>query len=73
MRRDGYAAVLSQLTGLSTVDCQQRLVCTNGPTLVLRLEYFDEVVEKRPELGDELWLRGFVTRFLGKLFSATVG
>ena len=67
MRRDGYAAVLSQLTGLSTVDCQQRLVCTNGPAPMLRLEYFDEAVEKRVELGDELWLWGFVTRFIGEL------
>ena len=29
--------------------------------------YFDEVAKKCAELGDELWLRGFVTRFLGKL------
>ena len=34
---------------------------------MLRLEYFDEAAKKRPELGDELWLRGFVTRFLGEL------
>ena len=67
MRRDGYAAVLSQLTKLSTVNCQQRLVCTNGPVPMLHLEYFDEVAEKRAELGDELWLQGFVACFLGKL------
>ena len=67
MRRDGYVAVLSQLTGLSTVDYQQRLVCTNRPAPMLCLEYFDEAAEKRAELGDELWLWGFVTRFLGKL------
>ena len=34
---------------------------------MLRLAYFDEIMEKRAELGDELWLRGFVTRFLGEL------
>ena len=34
---------------------------------MLRLGYFDEAVEKHAELGDELWLRGFVTRFLGEL------
>ena len=34
---------------------------------MLRLEYFHEAVEKRAKLGDELWLRGFVTRFLGEL------
>ena len=67
MRRDSYAIVLSQLTGLSTMDCQQRLVCTNGPAPMLCLEYFDEAVEKRVALGDELWLRGFVTHFLGEL------
>ena len=67
MRRDGCAAALSQLTGLSIVDCQHRLVCTNGPAPMLRLEYFDEAAEKCAELGDELWLRGFVTRFLGEL------
>ena len=54
MRHDGYAAVLSQLTRLSTVDCQQRLVCTNGPAPMLCLEYFDEAANKHAELGDEL-------------------
>ena len=34
---------------------------------MLSLAYFDEVAKKRAELGDELWLRGFVTRFLGEL------
>ena len=67
MRRDGFAAALSQLTGLSTVDCQQRLVYTSGPVPMLCLEYFDEAVNKHAELGDELWLQGFVTRFLGEL------
>ena len=66
MRRDGYLAVLSQLTGLSTRTCQQRLICTSGPTPLLRLAHFDETVERRAELGDELWLRGFVTHFLGE-------
>ena len=67
MRRDGYTAVLSQLTGLSAKGCQQRLICTSGPTPLLRPAYFDAVMERRAELGDELWLQGFVTRFLGKL------
>ena len=34
---------------------------------MLCLEYFDEAAEKRAELGDELWLCGFVTCFLGEL------
>ena len=34
---------------------------------MLNLAYFDKVAKKRAELGDELWLRGFVTRFLGEL------
>ena len=34
---------------------------------MLCLGYFDETVEKRVELRDELWLQGFVTRFLGEL------
>ena len=34
---------------------------------MLCLGYFDETVEKRAKLGDELWLWGFVTRFLGEL------
>ena len=67
MRHDKYIAVLSQLTGLSTQGCQQRLICTSGPTPLLRLTYFDETVEKCAELGDDLWLRGFVTCFLCKL------
>ena len=67
MRRDKYIAVLSKLLGLSTDRCQQRLICTSGLTPMLRLTYFDEIVDKRAELGDDLWLRGFVTRFLGEL------
>ena len=34
---------------------------------MLNLAYFDEAAKKRTELGDELWLWGFVTRFLGEL------
>ena len=34
---------------------------------MLRLAYSDEIMEKRAELRDELWLQGFVTRFLGEL------
>ena len=34
---------------------------------MLCLGYFDEVVQKRAVLGDDLWLRGFVVRFLGEL------
>ena len=34
---------------------------------MLSLTYFDEVAKKHAELGDELWFRGFVTCFLGKL------
>ena len=67
MKRDGYVAVLSQLTGLSMVDCKKMLICTNGPVPLLHLRYFDETAKKRAELGDELWLQGFVTRFLGEL------
>ena len=52
MRCDGYTTVLSQLTGLSTKSCQQRLICTSGPTPLLRLAYFDAVMEKHAELGD---------------------
>ena len=37
---------------------------------MLNLVYFDEVAKKRAKLGDELWLRGFVTRFLGELISS---
>ena len=56
MRRDGYVTVLSQLTGLSTVDCKKRLVCIDGPIPMLYLNYFDEVDKKRTTLGDKLWL-----------------
>ena len=68
MRRDGYAAALSQLTGLSLDDCEKKLVCAHGSTPLLCLNYFDEVAKKRITLGDELWLRGFVSCFLGELF-----
>ena len=67
IRHDRHNAVLSQLSGLSTKGCQQRLICTSGLTSLLRLAYFDETMGKRAELGDELWLRGFVTYFLGEL------
>ena len=67
MRCDRYIPVLSQLTGLSTQSCQQRLIYTSGPMPLLRLAHFDETVERRAELRDELWLWGFVTCFLGEL------
>ena len=56
VRRDRYIVVLSQVSGLSTEGCQQRLICTSRLTPLLRLAYFDETMEKRAELGDELWL-----------------
>ena len=34
---------------------------------MLCLGYFDETMEKCAKLGVELWLRGFVTRFLSEL------
>ena len=67
MRRFGYVAVLRQLTGLSTQSCEKRLVCIDRPIPVLHLNYFEEVSKKRAALGDELWLCGFVTCFLGEL------
>ena len=67
MRRDKYIAILSQLSRLSTDNCQQRLICPDGPMPMLHLGYFDEAVEKRAEIEDELWLWGFVTHFLGEL------
>ena len=67
MRREGYTTTLWLLTGLLTEECQQKLICTNSPEPMLRLVYFDEVTKKRAELGDELWLWGFVTCFLGEL------
>ena len=67
MRQDKYIATLSQLTGLSTVDCKKRLVCIDRPVPMLHLNYFDEVAKKCTALGDELRLWGFVTRFLGEL------
>ena len=67
MRRSGYVTILRQLTGLSAQSCEKRLVCVDGPISALRLNYFEEISKKRAALGDELWLRGFVTRFLGEL------
>ena len=67
MRRDGYAAALSKLTGLTIVECQQRLIYNSGLEPMLCLAYFDEAANKRAKLGDELWLRSFVTRFLDEL------
>ena len=67
MRRDRYIAILIQLTGLSIVDCKQRLNYLDRPTPMLCLEYFDQVAKKCATLGDELWLWGFVTCFLGEL------
>ena len=67
MRRTGYVAVLRELTGLSAQSCEKRLVCIDGPVPALRLNYFEEVSKKHAALRDELWLRGFVTRFLGEL------
>ena len=66
-RRDGYVAILKHLTGLSVECCEKRLVSIDGPVPMLRLNYFEEVSKKRATLGDELWLRGFVTLFLGEL------
>ena len=34
---------------------------------MLCLGYFDQVVRERARRGDDLWLWGFVTRFLGEL------
>ena len=66
-RHTGYVAVLKQLTGLSLESCEQRLVSIDELVPMLRLNYFKEVTKKRATLGDELRLRGFVTRFLGEL------
>ena len=67
MRRSKYIEVLSQLSELSTADCQQRMIYSDGRMPMLRLEYFNQVAKKHTELEDELWLRGFVTHFLGEL------
>ena len=67
MGHSGYVTVLRQLTGLSAQICEKRLVCVDGPAPALCLNYFEEVSKKCTELGDELWLRGFVTLFLGEL------
>ena len=71
MRREDYASVLRQLTGLTPGECAGRLIRTGGPTPRIRLEYFEQTIPRRATLGDELWLRGFVTHFLGELISAT--
>ena len=60
MRRDGYVAVLSQLTGLSTVDYKKMLICTNGLVPLLHMGYFDETAKKCAELGDELWFKALL-------------
>ena len=39
----------------------------DGSTTMLRFDYFDEVASSRTTLDDDLWLRGFVVRFFGKL------
>ena len=49
------------------MDYKKRLVCIDEPVPMLRLNYFDEVAKKHTALGDELWLWGFVTYFLGEL------
>ena len=49
------------------VDCKKILICIDEPVPMLHLGYFDEMAKKRAELGDELWLWGFVTYFLGEL------
>ena len=43
MRHDGYLSVLNLLTRLRSGDCERRLVCKDGNSPMLRLEYFDEV------------------------------
>ena len=67
MRWEGYITALQLLTGLLTKECQKKLICTSGPEPMLSLAYFDEVAKKRTKLGDEFWLWGFVTCFLGEL------
>ena len=47
--------------------CKKRLVYIDGPVPTLRLNYFEQVSKKHATLGDELWLHGFVTHFLGEL------
>ena len=54
--RDYYATTLHELTGLTKVDYRQCLICTDGPTPMLPLEYFDQVAQKHAELSDDLWL-----------------
>ena len=67
MRRNSYLSVLNQLTRLRSNDCEHRLVCKDGDSPMLYLVYFDEVAPKRAVLGDDLWLHGFIVRFLGEL------
>ena len=67
MRGEGYASVLHQLTSLTPGECAERLIRTDRPAPRVRLEYFEQMIQRRAVLGDDLWLRGFVTRFLGEL------
>ena len=67
MRREGYASVLCQLTGLTTGECAERLIYIDRPAPSLRLEYFEQMIQRHATLGDDLWLKGFVTCFLGEL------
>ena len=67
MRREGYASVLCQLTGVTTRECAERLICTDGSAPRLHLEYFEQMIQRCATLGDDLWLKGFVTCFLGEL------
>ena len=67
MRCTGYVAILRELTGLFAQSCEKRLVCIDGSVPAFCLNYFKEVSKKRAALGDELWLHGFVTSFLGEL------
>ena len=53
--------------GLSAESYKKRLVYIDGLVPTLCLNYFKEVSKKRATLGDELWLHGFVTCFLGEL------
>ena len=62
-KRDEYITAPWLLTELLTKECQKKLICTSGPEPMLSLAYFDQVAKKHAEL----WLRGFVTRFLGEL------
>ena len=67
MRCNGYASVLCQMTGLTTIECKQRLMYVDGSVPMLRLEYFDQVAWRRATLGDDMWLWSFIICFLGEL------